>query len=322
MNRFKYKQPQNLEEASQWLANPNTKALPIAGGSDLLGLIKHHIEAPEILVNLKSIDGLSQIKYDKKQGLTIGSQVKIAEIAEHKIIRQKYPVLAEAANQVASPQLRNMGTLGGNLCQRPRCWYFRGDFDCLRKGGDTCFAIGGENKYHCIVGGGPCYIVHPSDTAVALLALDAEVSIYSNGDERIIPIDDLYILPEDNVQKENILEPGAFITEIIIPDPENTQSTYTKFKERAAWDFAVVSIAIVLQVKGNKVNSGKLAFGGVAPRPWIDKELNQRLIGLELNENSIDDFVSAVMSDAEPMEKNQYKILLARNLIKKILQEI
>jgi len=322
MNNFEYKQPKNLEEASQWLADPSVKSIPFAGGSDLLGLIKHHIEKPDILVNLKAIDDLSQINYDENEGLSIGSQVKIAEIAEHKIIRQKYPVLAEAASQVASPQLRNMGTLGGNLCQRPRCWYFRGNFDCLRKGGDICFAIGGENKYHCIVGGGPCYIVHPSDTAVALFALDARISIYSKGETRTIPINDFYILPDENVLKENILKPGEFITEINVPKPEITQSTYTKFKERAAWDFAVVSIASALQVTGKKVKAGKLAFGGVAPRPWMDKELNQNLSGLELNENAIENFASVAFSDTEPMEKNEYKILLARNLLKKMLKEI
>lgn len=323
MNRFEYLQPKDLNQASQWLADTERTTLPIGGGSDLLGLIKHHIIEPQALVNLKNIEGLSDITYEPGQGLTIGSQVKIAEIAENQTIRKKYPVLAQAAEQVASPQLRNMGTLGGNLCQRPRCWYYRGDFHCLRKGGDLCYAVGAENKYHCIVGGGPCYIVHPSDTAVALLALDAQIRIFSAGQIRTIAIDDFFVLPERDVLHENILKPGEIVTAVHIPErPAKTRSAYIKFKERSSWDFAVVSVALVLQVNGKKIRNGRLAFGGVAPRPWQEKSLNEALTNLPLNEHAIDAFASGAFDNALTLEKNEYKVILARNLIKNIIREL
>lgn len=323
MNRFEYLQPKNIDEATRWLSDTSKKVMPIAGGSDLLGLIKHHIESPQALVNLKTIEGLADIKYHKGQGLRLGSQVKITDIAENKTIQEKYPVLAQAANQVASPQLRNMGTLGGNLCQRPRCWYFRGEFNCLRKGGDLCYAVGAENKYHCIVGGGPCYIVHPSDMAVALLALNAQLIIASGGETQTIALNDFYILPKDNVQREHILEAGQVITEIIVPDlPTATRSVYLKFKERAAWDFAIVSVAAVLQFEGKKVKSGKLSFGGVAPRPWVDEALQKNLAGLEIKDDSLNQFIAKAFKDAEFLEKNEYKIILVRNLIKTLLEQL
>jgi len=323
MNRFEYLQPKDLNQASQWLADTDKTTLPVGGGSDLLGLIKHHITEPQALVNLKNIEGLSEITFTTGQGLTIGSQVKIAEIAENQTIRKKYPVLAQAAEQVASPQLRNMGTLGGNLCQRPRCWYYRGDFDCLRKGGDLCYAVGAENKYHCIVGGGPCYIVHPSDTAVALLALDAQISIYSNGETRTIPLDDFFVLPETDALHENILKPGEIVTAVHIPElPSNTRSAYIKFKERSAWDFAVVSVALVMQLSGKKIRNGRLAFGGVAPRPWQEPALNQGLTDLQPDEQSVDAFVSGAFGNALTLEKNEYKVVLVRNLIKSIIEEL
>jgi xanthine dehydrogenase YagS FAD-binding subunit len=323
MNYFEYKQPSGLEEAGKWLVQSDKVTLPLSGGTDLLGLVKHNILKPAALVNLKAIKGLNEIKYKKGKGLSIGAQVKISEVSQNEHVREIFPVLSEAAFEIASPQLRNVGTVGGNLCQRPRCWYFRGEFDCLRKGGDTCFAIGGENKFHCIIGGGPCYIVHPSDLAVALLAVDAQVSIYSDGKTRTIPISDFFILPEDDVTKENILKPGEILTEIYIPDIEpESISHYTKFKERTSWDFAIVSVASRIRVKGKRIESGKLAFGGIAPKPWTDDKTNQELKGLKLDSASISQFVSGILTDAETMEKNEYKVPLLRNLVQTELEKL
>ena len=216
-----------------------------------------------------------------------------------------------------------MGTVGGNICQRPRCWYYRGDFDCIRKGGDTCYAVGGENKYHCIIGGGPCFIVHPSDLAVALLALDAKIEITSENGQKTVPVNDFFILPEDDETKENILEPGEIVTKIIIPEQaKGFKTTYIKFKERSSWDFAVVSVAAVLKTDGNMIKNGKLAFGGVAPHPWMEAEINQKLTGLNTDEASVDAFTSSLFHNAEPMEKNEYKVILARNLVKRIIDNL
>ncbi len=196
MNTFKYIQPKDLKEASKILKSGLPESIAFAGGTDVLGLIKNGIASPEKVVNLKQIQGMSGIKFLPGKGIEIGALTTLVEIAENKQIKEKYNVLAQAASEIASPQFRNVATLGGNLCQRPRCFYFRGDFHCLRKGGDLCYAVDGNNKFHCIIGGGPCYIVHPSVMAVALLALDASVSIYSGGKSKIIPLKEFFILPE------------------------------------------------------------------------------------------------------------------------------
>jgi len=322
MRNFKYIQPKTIDQASQLLADSGNAALPMSGGTDLLGLLKEDITAPEQLVNLKNLPGMREIEYSG-EGLTIGAQVTITEIAESDSIPEQYKILPEAANVIASPQLRNVGTLGGNLCQRPRCWYYRGDFDCLRKGGDVCYAVGGEDKYHCVIGGGPCFIVHPSDMAVALLALDAKIEIYSAGSTRTVPIDEFFVLPEEDTTVENILKPGEIITRIQIPAlPKDTKSHYSKIMERQVWDFAVVSIGAVIRGTSGKFDSGKIAFGGVAPVPWMESDLNQALSGISTDETSLEKVKTLALKEAAPMEKNGYKVHLARNLVKRVLREL
>ena len=320
MKNFKYLQPTTLKEASRWAGTNWEEALLYAGGTDLLGLMKDEIVTPQKVVNLKSISGMDKISYEQGKGLQIGALVTISTVAEHPLINEKYPVLAQAAREVASPQLRNLGTIGGNICQRPRCWYFRGDFPCLRKGGDTCFAVDGQNKYHCVIGGDSCYIVHPSDTAVALLALDANVSIFSGKKSRSVPLSKFFVLPEQDYTRENILKPGEIVTKIEIPDqPASVKSGYLKFRERGAWDFAVVSIAAVLQHDTTTITSGRVALGGVAPIPWFEQQLSSRLTGSAFSGSNFEQVASEALQTAEPLEQNEYKLPLARNLIKRLL---
>jgi xanthine dehydrogenase YagS FAD-binding subunit len=327
MKRFQYEQPESLAAASKMLRREG--ALPYAGGTDLLDLMKNDVAMPDSLVNLKALPGMDAISYTPGKSLRIGALVNIAEIAEHPVIQEKFTVLAQAAKEVASPQLRNVGTLGGNLCQRPRCWYYRGYFHCLRKGGDVCFAYNGESKFHCITGGGPCLIVHPSDLAVALLALNARVNIYSAKEDADVtnafftPIKDFFVLPEENVEKENILQPGEFLTEIEIPDlPEGTRSGYVKHKERAVWDFAVVSVAAVIRKEVVPMESGPMAFGGVAPVPWEEREVNRRLLESKTDKDSISALAEFAFQDAQTLPGNAYKVPLARNLIKRLLTDL
>ena len=323
MKNFKYIQPKSLKEASQFLGNDLIAALASAGGTDLLGLMKNKIVNPDKVVNLKSIDGLDKIIYKQGKELRIGALVTISEIAEHATIKQKFNVLAQAAEEVASPQLRNMGTIGGNICQRPRCWYFRGDFNCLRKGGDVCYAADGKNKYHCIIGGGPCYIVFPSDTAVALMALDAVLAISSGKKSRKVPIKDFYLLPEKNIERENILQPGEIVTEIIIPEPAaGTVSGYLKFKERAVWDFAMVSVAAVIQKNSATIQSGNITLGGVAPKPWLEEKVSSQLTNLTISEENLSAAAENILAEAEPLKDNGYKLVLARNLTKRLLMKL
>lgn len=320
MNTFEYLQPKSLEEAQKLSTDNWDENQLYAGGTDVLGLLKDDVEHPKKIINLKNIAGFDKIEYKKGHGLSIGSMIKISEIAAHPLIHEKFTVLAEAADVVASPQLRNMGTLGGNLCQRPRCWYFRGDFHCLRKNGDQCFAVDGRNKYHCIIGGDGCYIVHPSDMAVALLALNAQLKIFSKGKTNTVPVNDFFILPEDNILRENILLPGEIITEILIPEPSPGEvSTYLKFTERGSWDFAIVSVAAVVNKSGNIIKNGRIAWGGVAPRPWQDPAFNSKLQGIKPDEITLQKLTGNLMTEAEPLEHNGYKVTLVRNLTKKAL---
>jgi xanthine dehydrogenase YagS FAD-binding subunit len=323
MQTFKYVQPKSLSDAAGISEKDGDAAVLFAGGTDVLGLIKNDIISPSKVINLKSIPGLNKIDYTNGAGLKIGALTTVNEIAEHPVIMKKFAVLSEAAKEVASPQLRNVGTIGGNICQRPRCWYFREEFDCIRKGGEICYAIGGENKYHCVVGGGPCYIVHPSDIAVALVALNAEFTITNGRDLRNVSADKFFVLPEQNSLQENILKPGEILAEIFIPEPPSSAgSRYIKFTERNVWDFAIVSVAAVVNKNGNKINSAKIVFGGVAPKPWIDENLTRMLNGMELSDQSIEAAAANTLMDAEPMEKNDYKIPLARNLVKKLLKDL
>ncbi len=324
MKPFVLHQPRDIKEASALtFKKPWHQAVLFAGGTDVLGLLKDGIEAPQEVVNLKNIPGMDEIKFSEKDGLRIGALVKIAEIAEHPEINKHFSALAIAAKETASPQLRNIGTVGGNLCQRPRCWYFRGDFDCLRKGGDTCFAVDGENKYHCVIGGGPCFIVHPSDLSVALLALDAEITIsWKNGSKKV-PIGEFFVLPEENLFRENILKPGEIVTEIFVPfQGDSWKSGYIKFKERDVWDFAVVSVAASLKIKDSKIVDGKVAFGGVAPKPWEEKTVNEMLKGLSVTEAQLETLKKQVLKNADPMEQNGFKIPLTRNLFKRLVLQL
>lgn len=330
MNTFEYLQPKTLEEASALLAKQNGTGLPFAGGTDALGLMKSNIVQPQKVVNLKKIDGLNVKKYESGEGLTLGALVTVADLAADQSIAEKYQILSEAANEVASPQLRNMGTIGGNLCQRPRCWYFRSaEFPCLRKGGSICYASDGENKYHAIVGGGPCFIVHPSDLAVALLALNAEVTIWNGKQARTLPLNDFYLLPEQDYTVENILQPGEIVTQVHVPDLlAGSKSGYVKMKERDVWDFAIVSVAIVLPPSSDKqstssiLNERRAAFGGVAPRPWMIPEFNTQLNATRLNADSINQLTSNLFSNATLLKHNGFKVPLARNLTRQLLNRI
>ncbi len=320
MENFTHVKPKNLKEASQSLGNNWKDALPYAGGTDLLGLMKDGIEKPGQLIDLKTLTGLDKITYSPGKGLNIGALVKITDIVEHEVINKKYPVLARAAKEVASPQLRNQGTIGGNICQRPRCWYFRGDFHCLRKGGEVCYAVDGENKFHCIIDGGPCFIVHPSDTAVALLALNASLTVFSGKKSRQVQIRDFFVLPDKDVTRENILHPGEIVTEIHVPEAvPGMRSGYLKLKERDVWDFATVSVAVVLQTQGNKIKTARVVLGGVAPKPWLEEHVSNQLAGKTINAENLEKATSNALKDAEPLEQNAYKIPLARNAIKRIV---
>lgn len=320
MKNFEYIYPKNADSIPSLLSEKEGQTLLFAGGTDAMARMKEGLEKPEQLVNLKSVEELAFIR-EEKDGLHIGATTFLGDLVENKTA-QKWTGLIEAAKSIGTIQLRNMGTVGGNLCQRPRCWYFRSrHFHCLRKHGETCFAIYGENKYHAILGGDPCYIVHPSDLAPMLIALDAKVKIHGPDGTRQLALEDFYVLPEQDVHHESILKPQDVLTEIIIPQPTGT-SHYLKFRERESIDFALISVAVTAKISGKKISNVRVAFGGVAPKPWRAKQAEKVLEGKIADKETVIKAGDAEMANAEPLTQNEYKVILAKNLLKRAVREL
>ncbi len=319
MVNFEYFDATSLEGLPRLLGAKWGETVVLAGGTDLLDQLKERLIAPKRVVNIKKIRSLHGIR--NGDGLEIGALTTIAEVAGHDAIRRKYPVLAQAAWSIGTPQLRNMGTIGGNLCQRPRCWYFRGrEFPCLKKGGSKCYAAEGLNKYNAILGGGPSFIVHPSDAAPALMALGAEVEIYGPQGTRTVPLDRFFQLPVDNLLRENILQPNELITKIVVPPAASgMRSLYLKFREKESMDFAISSVAAVLEMRGREVRRASIVLGGVAPIPWRAREAEAELKGKALSDGVIERAAAAAVAQANPLDQNEYKVALTRNLVKDAL---
>ncbi|MDX6443734.1 MAG: xanthine dehydrogenase YagS FAD-binding subunit [Blastocatellia bacterium] len=329
MNAFEWISPGTIAEAVAALkpvpgtVDPDEAARPIAGGQDLLTTMKDYITRPARVVNLKAIRGLDEITPDGKGGLRIGALVTLTQLEEHSVVRRDFPGLSEAAHSIATPQIRNLGTVGGNLCQRPRCWYFRlEEAVCLKKGGSECFAATGENKYNAILGGGPSYIVHPSDLAPMLLALGGGVSVSGPEGKRTIPLENFFTLPaEGNLRRENVLKNDELITEVNVPSSRfAAHSTYLKFKERDSLDFALSAVAAAVALGPNKtVTEARLVLGGVAPIPWRVPKAEAALVGQTLTSDVLATAARIALDGAKPLEKNAYKIPLTQTLVRRAL---
>ena len=301
-------------------------ARPIAGGQDLLTTMKEYITRPARVVNLKSIRGLNKIESDGQGGLRIGALVTLNQLEEDANVRKTFPGLAEAAHSVGTPQIRNLGTVGGNLCQRPRCWYFRlEEVVCLKKGGSECYAATGENKYHAIFGGGPSYIVHPSDLAPMLVALGASVNVTGGDGTRTIPLDKFFTLPsEGNLRRENVLKNDEIITDVVVPASKFAAgSTYLKFKERDSMDFAMSAVAAAVSIGADKtVSEARIVLGGVAPIPWRVPKAEAALVGKAMNKESLTEVAKVALQGAEPLARNAYKIPLTQTLVRRALAKV
>jgi xanthine dehydrogenase YagS FAD-binding subunit len=329
MNKFEWASPTTIKQAVQLLKSaPTTNdideaARPIAGGQDLLTTMKDYSTRPTRLVNLKGIRGLDTIQGNAKSGLTIGALVTLAQLEDNVVVRASFPGLAQAAHSIATPQIRNLGTVGGNLCQRPRCWYFRlEEVNCLKKGGSECYAATGENKYNAIFGGGPSYIVHPSDLAPMLVALGASVSVEGPDGKRVIPLDKFFTLPADgNIRRENVLKNDEIITRIHVPpSPMALRSAYVKFKERESMDFALVSAATALQIGASQsILQAVVVLGGVAPIPWRAPKAEAFLVGKTLSVEVLAEAGRLALEGAQPLEKNAYKVPLAQTMVRRAL---
>jgi xanthine dehydrogenase YagS FAD-binding subunit len=322
MKSFTNANPRDLAHAltivRQTRESGRTSALA-GGGSDLLGMMKERLVTPDVVVNLKAIKGLDQVK-PEGAGVTIGGLITLDALASHPLLRRQYPVLAEAAESVATPQIRNVGTLAGNVCQRPWCWYYRNGFPCLKNGGTTCYSITGENGFHAIFGGGPSYIVHPSDTAPALVALGATFRIAGPGGERSVPAADFFVLPKDDASRENVLKDGEVLTAIVLPASRpGTRSTYHKVLDREAWTHAVVSAAVVLEMNDDVCRSARIVLGGVAPIPWRLVEVEKMLTGQRITADLAAAAGDAAVAGARPLARNGYKVPLTRGVVSRTI---
>jgi xanthine dehydrogenase YagS FAD-binding subunit len=302
----------------QKFAQQKKSAAVVGGGSEYLQLMKDHVVEPDYLLNLKSIPGLDYIK-EERGGFRIGALAKLAEIEEHPAIREKLLILSDAAGEAASPQIRNAGTIAGNICQRPFCWYFRSsNFTCLRKGGQLCYTVTGDGRFHAILGGGPSYITHPSDTAPALVALGAQIKIAGPAGERTIPLEKFFVLPQVDYSRENILKPDEIVTEIQVPYPKpGSKGFYHKVRERLAWDHAIVAVATVVQSSGGVVREGRVVLGGVAPIPWRAPKAEEFLRGKKLDEAVAQKAGEIALEGAKPLKDNGYKVKMAQDLIQR-----
>jgi xanthine dehydrogenase YagS FAD-binding subunit len=319
--KFTYVRPTTINEA---LAVLNERpALIHGGGTDLLGCLREGVFSADALVSLSSIEELKGIRQAKDGGLRIGALTTVADIAASELVSAGYVALSQAAMAVASPQLRNQGTIAGNLCQKPRCWYYRGDFDCLRKGGDKCFAYDGENQYHCIFGGDMCYIVHPSDTAPALAALGAVCRISGPRSSRSVAVDSFHVPPTEDPRRETVLAPDEILTEIILPaPPKGLRSSYRKVRTRGAWDFALAGVALAIVFDGDTVLSARVFLSGAAPVPWRSRATEEAIVGTTLDGATIEKAAAAAVEGAEPLSQNGYKVALFEGLMKERLEAI
>ncbi len=327
MKAFRLAKPRALDEAVALLPQESGDGSVrlLAGGQDLLTELKEYLAEPDLLVALGGIGGLSGIETSADGGFAIGALTTLDAIASDSTIAEQFPVLSQAAESVASPQIRSVATIGGNLNQRPRCWYYRNEAaPCLKKGGSTCFAKEGRNKYNAILGGGPSYIVHPSDLAPALVALDAEIELSGRSGVRRMRLEDYYLLPKDGrLETETVRAADEILTRIFVPArTQGMRSTYLKFKERASFDFALSAVALVLQLEGDKITDSRLVLGGVAPKPW-----RARRAELELKDKTFATLDVArvgefALQGAAPLAENGYKIPLTQGLVTRALRSL
>jgi xanthine dehydrogenase YagS FAD-binding subunit len=320
MKKFTHISARTLDEAVAALRRYGDRASIIAGGTDLLGKMKDAVlpRYPEALIDLKNIAGLDFLREERGM-LRIGALTRLEDIGREPVIREKYSALAQAAGRTASPHLREMGTIGGNLCQDIRCWYYRNPnnrFPCLRKGGGRCYAIEGDNRYHSIMGGSVeegCYAVHPSDTAPALIALNAKIKT----SKRMLAAEDLF---QVEVTKTTVLDQDEIVTEILVPEPRSgSRSAFIKFAIRKSIDFPIVNCAALVTSKKGIVTAARICLNAIAVKPYRALKAEKTILKKSIDEDLAEAAGAAAMADAKPMERNGYMVQIAKVLIKRAI---
>lgn len=320
MQAFEYVSATSKEQVSTLLAGD---ASILAGGTDLLALMKDYIVTPRRLVNIKQVEQLRGISYQAGSGLRIGALATIAELAGAKTELASYPALLEAANEAASPQIRNLATIGGNMCQRPRCWYFRNGMGLLPKApSGKSMVVEGDNRYAAIFGNdGPAYFVSPSTIAPVLIAYGAKVHLYSaNGGVRELPLEKFFVIPRSENELEHDLKPGEMVMELVVPPPQqNLKVASYEVRQKAAFDWPLATATVALEMDGNTVRSARIVLGQVAPIPWVSPEAAQVLAGKNIAEENATAAANAALAQAKPLRQNQYKITLAKVALRRAI---
>jgi xanthine dehydrogenase YagS FAD-binding subunit len=320
MRRFTHINARTIDEAVSALRRYGNRAHIIAGGTDLLGKMKDEIlpRYPEAVINIKTIPGLDFIQEEKGM-LKIGALTRLEDIGKEPVIKDRYTALAQAASRTASPHLREMGTLGGNICQDIRCWYYRNPnnrFPCLRKGGGRCYAIEGDNRYHSIFGGsveGGCYAVHPSDTAPALIALNAKIVT----SKRTVNAEDFF---QVDILKTTVLDADEIVTEIHVSEPSNsTRSAFLKFAIRKSIDFPIVNCAAMITHSAGKVSTARICLNAVFVKPYRAIKAEEAIVEKVIDETTAEAAGISALSDAKPLEHNRYMVQIAKTLVKRAL---
>ena len=322
MNRFEFARATSVAAALN-LAAETPGSVFKAGGIDLLDHLKEHLIEPPRLVDLKAIPELRGIGVQPDGSLAIGPLTTMAQLAAHPDVRRTHAALARSCGEAASPQIRNVATIGGNLLQRPRCWYYRlASYRCLKKGGDTCYAVGGENRYHTLFADGACNAPHPSNAAMGLTALGASFVLQGGRGTRTVPADRFFTIPDKDPRRENAGEPDEILTAISVPAAPGVRSTYASVKEKAAFDWPLVSTAVALRLEGGRVREARIVLGAVAPVPLRSAAAEQALLGLGLDDAAIEAATTAAVASAQPLTENGYKVELLKTLLRRTLRSL
>jgi xanthine dehydrogenase YagS FAD-binding subunit len=320
MEAFEYARPKSTQEAVKLLAGAEGEALALAGGTDLISLMKDGVSSPKRLVSLQHLSELKGISFRGQSGLRLGAAVTLEDLIESPEVREHYPALVQAAEGVRSPQVRSTGTVGGDLCQRPRCWYYRAGFGLLAVYKGKPLVPDGDNRYHAILGNsGPAYFVSPSSLAPILVALDAKVKLHGPQGARELSVQEFFVTPKSDSESEHALHPGEIVTEIQVPNPGDAKMAVYEVRQKEALDWPLAAAAVVLKLEGGSVQSARIVLGHVAPVPWPSPEAEEALKGKAVDEDAAWEAGKAAMSKATPLSKNAYKVQLARVAVKRAI---
>ncbi len=320
MEAFEYARPKSTQEAIKLLTGAEGEALALAGGTDLISLMKDGVSRPKRLVSLQHVSELKGISFRSESGLRLGAAVTLEELMESAEVREHYPALVQAAEGVSSPQVRSTGTVGGDLCQRPRCWYYRAGFGLLAVYKGKPLVPDGDNRYHAILGNsGPAYFVSPSTLAPILVALNAHLKIHGPQGPREVSVNNFFVTPKHEGELEHALQPGEIVTEIQVPHPGDVKMAVYEVRQKEALDWPLAAAAVVLKLDGGSMQSASVVLGHVAPVPWPSPEAAEALKGKSVNEDVAWAAGQAALVEATPLSKNAYKVQLARVAVKRAI---